>query len=175
MKIFGNIDIQDNLKVDGNKYEGGLPLVNNDDSLVNFTDPEDGEVVITLHDYRLNIYNSSTSSWEKYLPYIVNKKSNHTLSSNESGLIFTDADNKFFKHISFQLPTIVLGLYYTFIKTKYTPGYRFKINCAEGNYIENINNITLECTSSGINSITLLAINTTEWFIWRKNGIWNFV
>ena len=175
MKVFGNLNIKETFMVDSKDYEGGVLRVDDDAELRNIVGTDDGEVALTLHDGLLNVYYIETDDWIKWYSWLIPAKEDYTLIAEESELTFTDGDAPATEDINFYLPSASGGLIYTFVKTKYSEFYDFNIVPYSGDYINDINDTILSCSSEGINVVTLVAINSQNWIVTGKRGIWIYV
>jgi len=65
MKIYGNLDLRTGDLYEDDVKTYGIGAVNDDSARDNLSDIVDGQVVVTLHDYTLNMYDTTSQVWSK--------------------------------------------------------------------------------------------------------------
>ncbi len=66
MKIYGNLDLRTGDLYEDDQKIFGLMTVTNDATRNAIVDPLDGQLAVTLSDYSLNMYDSTSMLWKKF-------------------------------------------------------------------------------------------------------------
>lgn len=66
MKIYGNLDLRTGDLYEDNVKTYGIVTVTDDTARDNLADVEDGQLSVTLSDYTLNMYDSTSMLWKKF-------------------------------------------------------------------------------------------------------------
>ena len=176
MKFYGDLDVCSAKIFEDDIELKGLQYAVNDGSLLNEQD-DDHEVVYTLHDKKLNIYDGK--NWKKF--QTTNLTAYNELIVDYSTRLLTDSDHrKTFSnenssnHIVYILPNsnnLKNGIYYTFIRKSPNITY-IAINTETSD--DTVDGYKfLKCTKTGLDgSITLMYLGFGKWISITKYGQW---
>jgi len=176
MEFYGDVDLINSVFRDGSDFKlDGFKNVINDDDLSLIQNPEERDIITTLHDHYLNLrYNNM---WHKISENIYRNQQFGTMrsssiiaiQSSESGSTFKTTINLEYEYTTFILPNAgIIGLTYSFIKIDDT-----NIIIVSPNVNHTINSfIGLTSNTIGISYITIQYIGDNKWISTELVGDW---